>query len=395
MAVSKMRGALVLFEGLPPTVIDSQVLTHVRLARERLGIDIPVVSFACSQPVFEMSQKRLARARQIAGGEVTLARGVRPAMPGSLSINRQRLARALDSLGNISFVHARADYAAAVTGPLARRRQLPMLWDCRGDARAELHERFDQAALWLKPGVALRDALMRRELSIAGENCTGACFVTPQLRDLMAEHLADQPRWVIPCLAPETEFFFDPDVRDRMRNELRIGAEEAVIIYSGSLAGYQGFDETVATFERVLAEGRKAKLIILTPAVEQARQKCAGLPAESVICRSVPHAEVNAFLNAADFGMLLRDSTPVNFVAFPTKFAEYALTGLKVVMKASPPACVEAAHRLGNFVALDAPAVAFASAERAAVAAAAVSSLGRIAAMPAYVDIYRALTQRQ
>ena len=78
--------------------------------------------------------------------------------------------------------------------------------------------------------------------------------------------------------------------------------------------------------------------------------------------------------------MLLRDATPVNFVAFPTKFAEYALTGLKVVMKASPPGCVEAAHRLGNFVALDAPAVAFTPAERTAVATTAVSSLGRIAA---------------
>ena len=35
-----MRGAFVLFEGLLPTVIDSQVLTHVRLVREMLRIDI-------------------------------------------------------------------------------------------------------------------------------------------------------------------------------------------------------------------------------------------------------------------------------------------------------------------------------------------------------------------
>lgn len=395
MAASEMRGALVLFEGLPPTVIDSQVLAHVRLARERLGIDMPVVSFACSDALFEQSQKRLDRAREIADGDVILARGVRPAMPGSLSINRQRLAGVLDRLGDISFVHARADYAAAVTGPLARRRQLPMLWDCRGDARAELHERFDKAALWLKPMAALRDALMRRELRIAGRTCAGACFVTPQLRDLMASYLSDRPRWVMPCLAPETEFFFDPALRDRMRNELRIGAEEAVTIYSGSLAGYQGFDETVAAFGRMLAARPKARLIVLTPDVERARQKLSSMPAERVICRSAPHAQVNAYLNAADFGMLLRDATPVNFVAFPTKFAEYALTGLKVVMKESPPACVEAAHRLGNFAALDAPPIAFTADERAAVAVAAVSSLGRLAAMPAYADIYRALTQHR
>jgi hypothetical protein len=391
MAVSDMRGALVLFEGLPPTVIDSQVLTHVRLARERLGIDIAVVSFACSPSLFEVSQARLDRARSLAGGDVHLARGVRPAMPGSLTINRRRLAGALDRLGGIAFVHARADYAAAVTGPLARRRDLPMLWDCRGDARAELQERFADAALWLKPAVALRSAAMRRELRIAGESCAGACFVTPQLRDLMAEHLADQPCWVIPCLAPETEFFFDPALRARARHELRIGAGEAVYIYSGSLAGYQGFDETVVVFGRVLAAGRTARLVVLTPDADRARQRLDGLPAERFICRSVAHQEVNGYLNAADFGILLRDATPVNHVAFPTKFAEYALTGLKVVMKDAPPACVDAARRLGNYTALGAPAVPLSDAERAAVAAAAVPSLGRIAAMPAYADIYGAL----
>lgn len=388
---ARMRGAFVLFEGLPPTVIDSQVLTHVRLAREKLAIDIPVVAFACSRAVFEMSQARLKRARQIAGGDVYLFRGVRPALPGSMPVNRQRLGRALARLGAISFVHARSDYAAAVIGPLARRRKLPMLWDCRGDTRAELHERFAASTAWLKPIVAMRSASMRRELNIAGRNCAGACFVTPQLRDLMAGVLEHQPRWIIPCLAPETEFFFDPALRGRLREELQIGADEVVYIYSGSLAGYQRFDEAVAAFRAILAAGRKARLIVLTPDVERARQKCANLPPASTICRSVDHAQVNSYLNAADFGMLLRDSTPVNFVAFPTKFAEYSLTGLKIIMKESPPGCVDVARRLGSYLALGAPAAPFTSVMRAVCAAAAVESLGRIAAMPAYASIYRDL----
>ncbi len=83
-----MRGAFVLFEGLPPTVIDSQVLTHVRLAREQLGIDLTVVAAACSRPLFESSQARVEMARQVAGGDVRLIRGVRPAAPGSRRIIR-------------------------------------------------------------------------------------------------------------------------------------------------------------------------------------------------------------------------------------------------------------------------------------------------------------------
>ena len=47
-----MRAVLVLFEGLPATVIDSQVLAHVRLVREALGIDLSVIAVACSRALF-------------------------------------------------------------------------------------------------------------------------------------------------------------------------------------------------------------------------------------------------------------------------------------------------------------------------------------------------------
>lgn len=383
-----MRAALVLFEGLPPTVIDSQVFTHVRLAREMLGIDMAIVAVACSRDIFEQSATRLDRAREVSGGEVRLIRGVRPALPGSLAVNRRLLGRALDTIGPISFIHARADYSAAVAGPWGRRRDVPVLWDCRGDSRAEMNERLGATS----PVVAgYRAHLLRRELRIAGRNCAGACFVTQQLCDLMAEFMAGQPSWVIPCIAPESEFFFDPALRDKMRSELAIGADDTVFVYSGSLVAYQLFDETVETFQRALAAGQKARLIVLTPDVERARQICSALPAGSAICRSVKHTEVNGYLDAADFGMLLRDSTPVNHVAFPTKFAEYAMTGLQVVMKDSPPSCVEAARALGNYVALGERATPWPQAARARCAAQAAQKLGRLAVMPTYATIYKSL----
>jgi hypothetical protein len=378
-----MHAALVLFEGLPPTVIDSQVLTHVRLVRQ-LGIDLSVVAVAVSRALFERSQERLEQARAVAGGEVQLIRGLRPAMPGSLTINRLLLGRALKRLRPLSFIHARADYAAAVAGLWGRQHAVPVLWDCRGDSRSEMQERLGGASASFR----YRSHLLGRELKIAGQACAGALFVTPQLRDLMAPYSAGKPAWVIPCLAPETEFFFDPVLRDRVRIELAITPDEAVYVYSGSLVGYQRFDETVATFRAALAAGRTARLIVLTPDVERACQLCADLPARSVICRSVKHAEVNGYLNAADFGMLLRENAPVNVVAFPTKFAEYAMTGLKVVMKEAPPACVVVARELGNYSALGEQATPSTAAERTRFAAKATQRLGRRAAMQTYAGIY-------
>lgn len=386
-----MRGAFVLFEGLPPTVIDSQVLTHVRLARDELGIDLSVITVACSRALVVSSQARLARAREVAGGDVQLIRGLRPAMPGSLAINRLLLGRTLKRLGPLSFIHARADYAAAVAGPWGRRKGIPVLWDCRGDSRAELQERLGGHA---SGTLRYRAYLLERELNIAGKSCGGALFVTPQLRDLMTSYRTGQPSWTIPCLAPEAEFFFDPALRARVRADLAIAPDETVYVYSGSMIAYQRFDETVAAFRAMLAEGRKAKLIVLTPEVERAHQICTDLPAGSVICKSVGHAEVNDYLNAADFGMLLRESSPVNFVAFPTKFAEYAMTGLKIVMKDAPPACAAAARELGIYLPLEARAECSTAAERAQCAAQATQRLGRRAAMPAYGSIYESLARR-
>lgn len=386
-----MRGVLVLFEGLPPTVIDSQVLTHVRMVRDELGIDLAVITVACSHALFESSQARLDRARAIAGGEVQLVRGLRAAMPGSLAVNRLLLGRALGRLGPCSFVHARTDYAAAVVGPWGRRRSVPVLWDCRGDARAELQQRLSRVT---PTALRYRMQLMERELRLAGESCSGALFVTPQLRDVMEPYLAGQPTWLIPCLAPELEFFFDPALRDRVRGDLAIAPDEVVYIYSGSLVGYQLFDETIAAFRGVLAAGQNARLIVLTPEVKRAQQACVGLPADSVICRSVNYAEVNGYLNAADFGILLRDSTPVNLAAFPTKFAEYAMTGLKVVMKDAPPACVAVARELGNYVPcgiLTGPATV---SERIRCATQATQRLGRRTAMPIYGSIYESLARQ-
>jgi glycosyltransferase involved in cell wall biosynthesis len=384
-----MHGVFVLFEGLPPTVIDSQVLTHVRLVRDVLGIDLSVVAVACSQAIFETSMTRLDRARAAAGGEVQLIRGWRPAMPGSLAVNRVLIGRALARLPSFSFVHARGDYSAAVAGPWGRRRGFPVLWDCRGDARAELRERFQDRAPALR---AYRSRQLERELRIAGRDCAGALFVTHQLRKQMAPYLADQPTSVIPCLAPEAEFFFDAALRARVRGELAIAEDDPVYVYSGSLVAYQRFDETLAIFRAALAAQPKARLIVLTPEAGRARQLCADLP-DSVICRSVGHAEVNSYLNAADFGMLIRDATPTNLVAFPTKFAEYAMTGLKIVMKEAPPACVEVARELGNYQPTEASAAPSTAVERTQCAAQATRRLGRRAAMPAYARIYEDLAR--
>ena len=46
----------------------------------------------------------------------------------------------------------------------------------------------------------------------------------------------------------------------------------------------------------------------------------------------VSYKDINDYLNAADFGLLLREDTPTNNVASPTKFAEYLMAGLPTLI---------------------------------------------------------------
>ena len=66
--------------------------------------------------------------------------------------------------------------------------------------------------------------------------------------------------------------------------------------------------------------------------------------------RSGRIAEFNDFLNAADFGFILRERNKINRVACPTKFAEYCLTGLPVIIGDAVPDCTSLADLWGNRV---------------------------------------------
>ncbi len=109
------------------------------------------------------------------------------------------------------------------------------------------------------------------------------------------------------------------------------------------------------------------------------------------IIRSVEHDEVNAYLNAADAAFMLRHRNTTNCVASPTKFAEYCMAGLPVVMSDAVQGAFANATRFGNYVAEHDPDPLrrIAEIDRIAVAAQARGTLGRLSQLPAIFDLYR------
>jgi glycosyltransferase involved in cell wall biosynthesis len=389
---SAPRILLILFEGLPGTVIESQVLVHAR-EMARLGIaEFEIWTFAWSDALYRRSIAAQPGAETLAGCPVRVFRGVRPAAPVSSLLNALLLAVGLLRFRpRFDILHARTDYAAAVGSLLRPWRRFLLVWDCRGDSPAEFADRFHPRSALLRLARAIRLHRLKRDRRRAARACDRAVFVSSVLETIAAPLLAGKPRRVIPCTASEALFHCDPALRDDVRRDLGFDAADRVYIFSGSLAPYQCFDETLTLFAAIRVRDDRARLLVVTPAQDEAHRRLARHPAvEDVTLRSATIAEMNGYLNAADAAFMLRAATATNRAAFPTKFAEYCLTGLAVVMTAAVPDAYATAQRLGNLLPVPADGdVAWPEAyDRGKVAAAARDSLTRDSVAPDYAAIY-------
>ena len=139
---------------------------------------------------------------------------------------------------------------------------------------------------------------------------------------------------VFPGAADSESFFYDLDLRKNSREELKLTEDDILIVYSGRLEmKWEIPDKIFEFFENSHTKNNRFKLLLLTPDVDLAINFIKEKSLENItIVKSVKFDEVNKYLNASDVGLLLREDIPMNNVASPTKFAEYLMTGLPVII---------------------------------------------------------------
>ena len=122
-------------------------------------------------------------------------------------------------------------------------------------------------------------------------------------------------------------------ISPKYRNKLKIKENTIVFVYSGSLKLYQNFNKTIDFFKKQYSIHNNIFLIVLTQNIKEAKEVVG--KEKNIIIKSVLYEQVNNYLNAADFGILIRNNDSTNFAASPTKFAEYCMSGLKVITTSS------------------------------------------------------------
>src|ERR1035437_2821148 len=347
---NRRQGLFVILDGIGTTIFESQVLIHVQEMRS-FGIDMEVWVFPLSRASFAASALRRAELEQKYGVPIRLFQGVRLRWPFAEILNALRLARALrKSAVRPEFIHARTDYSTLVCGLVRVFRRFELIWDCRGDAVAEIGM-SKQAT-----GMLARFVRFSKMRVIAGYRAaarrfsTKAIFVSEPLRDRCLPNSDHRPVEIIPCCASEQTFFFSSPLRHMGRERMSVDSDQLVLVYAGSITYWQCFDEVVDLFRCVVERNARAVFLMITPNQKEARHVLMTLPNESYRLFSAEINQVNEYLNAADFGVLLRERNAVNEVASPVKFAEYCLAGLPVIMTDAVVQSTAQGRLLGNAI---------------------------------------------
>jgi len=311
------------------------VALHAREMKKH-GIEIEIWAFETWPGMYARSKARLDNAHVLSNSNIRLFRGLFYYIPFSETINSLLLVYYLRRFRpKIDFIHARADYAATVSGCASKVLHIPIIWDCRGDTEAEFKTAYNPSGIAGRLFKVLFLGLIRWRTSFASWVCTRAIFVSEELRHRKWKYGLEKPSEIIPTSVAPDIFFFSEDLRKEARESLCITPEKRVLLYSGSIVGYQHFEEYVRMCKKLNRSDSRLRFLVVTPHIERARRVLLQLPQRSWILCSASLKEMNAYYNAADFGVLLRERNSVNDVASPTKFGEYCLTGLPVIMNDS------------------------------------------------------------
>lgn len=140
---------------------------------------------------------------------------------------------------------------------------------------------------------------------------------------------------VIPGAADETKFYFDKNIRNKYRHTLNFNDNVKLYIFTGSLESHWHMKDFMFHLMSILvARSNNNHFMCITPDIKTAQnlQERFQIPKNSITIKYLQHHDINSYLNAADFGLLLRENVVTNNVASPTKFSEYLLSGLPVII---------------------------------------------------------------
>lgn len=165
------------------------------------------------------------------------------------------------------------------------------------------------------------------------ELCDSIFIVSNSMKEYIERKylIFNKEYYFIPCGIDET-FINRAYLRRKWRKTFGILDNEKVFLYSGGTSKWQQIDESIKLYENEFKK-LNYKMVIFSKNIEEINNilKKMNLNKENYIIKSLKLNELIDALTIGDIGIMLREKTMTNLVAFPNKFSEYIKSGLLVL----------------------------------------------------------------
>lgn len=207
----------------------------------------------------------------------------------------------------------------------SNKRASEVIFDARGAYKAEFGE-------FLNKIVSIKDSISELERNALQQSDYKLAISHKLVRYWQREYgYAGEKHVVIPCTLADYHQKRLNDGIELKRSKLKISDNEIILVYAGSMAGWQSIDLMDDFFMIHLKVIPDLKIMLLAQLDLNSLKSFKAFPGR-VIKKWVKAEEVHSYLSIADYGLLLREASLTNEVASPTKFAEYLNAGLKIIV---------------------------------------------------------------
>ncbi len=316
----------ILTEDLNNGVIQSQVFGHIDFMKKKKISNFSILYCYWSEVESRSSLEKIKSLKKINKLNIYSLKIFPPSLPFSLYLNQNLILKFLLKKNiNFDFVHARTDLCAVMAKKIKYIFKVTLIWDCRGYAPAEVDYNNTNFKF-------IKKIYLYYRFRQASKTSDKVVVVSTTLEQLV-RNTGNLNTYLIPSVASKNLFFFNPKIRNDMRKKMKFNKSSIVLIYSGSFKKYQMIDETISFFRSTYVKNKNCYMIFLTNDQKIAKKYISGI--RNIMCFSVKQNEVNDYLNAADFAIMIRKKDLTNKTASPTKFSEYCLAGLNVITNSS------------------------------------------------------------
>ncbi len=232
---------------------------------------------------------------------------------------------------DIAIVHCFCPPAAVYGYMLSKLSNVPLLLDSY-----EPHaEAMTEGGTWQRNSLAFRILFNFEKWQTKRAAAIVSC--TQGMTDYARKKYGVVPQnfFVKPACVNLALFYFSDDLRQKFRNKLGY-KDEVVCIYVGKLGGHY-LDKELFDFLKCaipIFEG-KLRLLMLTgdkPETISLFARESQVDSKYITILKAPYAEVNGYLNAADFAINLNKPVPSKRYGSPIKTGEYWAAGLPILI---------------------------------------------------------------